>query len=207
VRQIATNVPNTFEEADEAAKRAGKSVANGNSDSDDSYSEIPQDPRSDLEQALDTANVLRRPAEPVPDLPASVQHAKNLSGVYKYPEFAGDSIGDGHEIPVDRSKLQRRPPPDFAAEYERFEVINADYSKTSDWDQTIDLWIEDVRAKLETWNPRHAQNFIDGDEGDLFPGITRQIMAAAENPDLARNPKLNDLHEMKGRLDRILDGR
>jgi hypothetical protein len=131
----------------------------------------------------------------------------SLSDDWRGPNVAEESTFDASDVPLDLSVLQPYPAPDFSYEYARFQMIDLNYSPSPDWDATIDKWVDDVYAKLEAWNSRLAQKFMEGDDVGPLGGILREHMTAMANPDLARNPKLADLHEMKRRLNQILEGR
>jgi hypothetical protein len=98
--------------------------------------------------------VVKHDGDTVPHPPASREsgrRARNLSDVFKNPEFAHDSASDGSEIAVDLSALQpiRRPAPDFSPEIRRFREIDRDFDGSVELIAAVDRWISDVYDKLE----------------------------------------------------------
>ena len=157
----------------------------------------------------------------------SKRRAKNLSEVSKRSEFADDPISDGSEITVDFDALQPMPSeegkrseigvgkvsegrtestlpphgpvPDFSSEYRRFDEIDRHYQASDDWDDACYQWIDDVRAKLEAWNPRFAQRFDAVDFQDMLGPVIHM-----GRPDIDENPALKELHLKRDRIRRML---
>ena len=135
----------------------------------------------------------------------SGRRARNLSDVFKNPEFADDTVNRGTEIPVDMDALQpvRRPTPDFSPEVQRFRQIDQDFDDSEESVASVDQWISDVHDKLEGWIPRNALRFIEEPPLDL---LTQAIVAPfSGRRDLSDYPDLGRLHRARERLRRIVD--
>lgn len=91
------------------------------------------------------------------------------------------------------------PAPNFSVEMEQFSEVEKNYRPTSDWDHRCDNWIEDVRLKLYSWNPRYARRFM----------MTSILEASGPDFMLDESPtessRLRELQRMHNRLERILD--
>jgi hypothetical protein len=73
------------------------------------------------------------------------------------------------------------------------------YRPSEDWDNACYQWINDVRDKLEAWNPRFLQRFDSVDFQDMLGSIIHM-----GRPDIDEYPALRELHAKRGRPERIL---
>jgi hypothetical protein len=94
--------------------------------------------------------------------------------------------------------------PDFSAELVRFNLIDRDYNDTDaeSWIPRIDQWIEDIRIKLEEWNPRQAERFMATSIADAAQGHISRFVG---RPDVAKDPNLRRLHVYREHLRQIVD--
>jgi hypothetical protein len=117
--------------------------------------------------------------------------------------FAPDPEPDETTDAQNASPWKPNPPPSFTSELRRFSTIDRDYDESDQWTPIIDKWIEDVRVKLEGWNPRNAERFMSA---STFTNLALTVTAGISGrSDISQYPELRRLHSFRNRLREIVD--
>jgi len=145
--------------------------------------------RAPTKYRVKTADGSYEPASPPPsieDLNASLDQARVFAD----------------QLDEERA-AEQRPMPSFDLELGQFRRIDRDYNgDDTAWTPVIDQWVEDVRSKLETWNPRNAQRFMASSLAS-FMAVSSVTIPFTGRPDLVDYPELRRLHMHRNRLREI----
>jgi hypothetical protein len=132
------------------------------------------------------------PAAPTGALPSGVRNV-----------FDDPSVFDGTGADSSHAEWNPAPPPSFQTELNRFRTIDRDFDGSDQWTPIIDQWIEDVRRKLEAWNPRNAQRFTATSLATML-AVSQVSAEMMGRPDLHNFPELRRLHMARNRLQEIV---